>query len=381
MGTELAVLTPQIGVRSETFIRRHLCDLLPGRTAVVAESVSGEFSGSAGPTLVLNQLLGRGMGGKLLRRTVRQTGWPLEQRSLMRFLQDQNVQVVLGEYLNWALPWLEPVRAMGLRFFAHAHGYDISACLRDPQWRERYREYNRAAGVITMSEFSRARLLELGLEPDRVHVIPYGVDVPETCPERAPQEVVLCIAVGRMVAKKAPMRTLEAFRLAAAEHPMLRLDYLGDGPLMPDVQKYVQDFDLGERVTLWGSRPSEEVLTRIRQADLFVQHSLTDPQTGDTEGLPVSILEAMAAGLPVVSTRHTGIPEAVVDGETGCLVAEGDAAGMAECLAMLAADAERRRAMGQAGWRRARARFAWPQERRALLRLLEPDGSAENDGN
>ena len=73
-------------------------------------------------------------------------------------------------------------------------------------------------------------------------------------------------------------------------------------------------------------------------ADVFVQHSITDSHTGDQEGLPVAVLEAMASGLPVVATRHAGIPEAVVEGETGYLVEEGDIGAMAGHIARLAED-------------------------------------------
>jgi glycosyltransferase involved in cell wall biosynthesis len=94
----------------------------------------------------------------------------------------------------------------------------------------------------------------------------------------------------------------------------------------------------------------------MRRAAVFVQHSVTAPD-GDTEGLPVGLLEAMAAGLAVVATRHAGIPEAVVEGETGLLVDEHDAAAMAAALVALLRDPERTRRLGAAGRARVLARF------------------------
>src|SRR5207247_4061449 len=119
-----------------------------------------------------------------------------------------------------------------------------------------------------------------------------------------------------------------------------------------------------------GGQPNEVVQRLMRDADIFVQHSITDPDTGDAEGLPVSILEAMAHGLPVVSTRHAGIPEAVSDGVSGYLVDEGDTAGMAERIVALIRSADLRHRMGDAGWRRAKEDFSWERERSALLRIL-----------
>jgi len=127
---------------------------------------------------------------------------------------------------------------------------------------------------------------------------------------------------------------------------------------------------LGGRVTLHGAQPSDVVQTLMDQADIFLQHSMTDPETGDAEGLPVAILEAMAKGLPVVSTRHAGIPEAVEESATGYLVAEGDATEMAERIVQLAEDCDLRRRMGEDGWRRAKKYFSWERERAELLNIL-----------
>src|SRR5207249_2345004 len=119
-------------------------------------------------------------------------------------------------------------------------------------------------------------------------------------------------------------------------------------------------------VTLHGDQAPPFVDGLLAGADVFMQHSMRDPETGDEEGLPVAILEAMAHGLPVVSTVHAGIPEAVVDGATGRLSAEGDVDAMALHLAHLAEDREERLRLGTAGWRRARDRFTWAEERSRL---------------
>jgi glycosyltransferase involved in cell wall biosynthesis len=108
----------------------------------------------------------------------------------------------------------------------------------------------------------------------------------------------------------------------------------------------------------------------MSEADIFFQHSMTDPQTGDEEGLPVAILEAMAHGLPVVSTRHAGIPEAVLEEVTGYLVNEGENALMAERLATLARDIDLRQRMGEQGWLRAKELFSWKVERAGLLKVM-----------
>ena len=164
--------------------------------------------------------------------------------------------------------------------------------------------------------------------------------------------------------------TLDAFRRGAKACPNIQFDYVGSGTLLPAAEQFILAFNLRDRVTLHRSQPSGMVQSLLKKADIFLQHSMTDPETGDEEGLPVSMLEAMANSLPVVSTRHAGIPEAVLDGCTGYLVEEGDSAGMADRLIALSHDPDLRRRMGETGWRRAKEHFSWEKERMELLRIL-----------
>ncbi len=173
-----------------------------------------------------------------------------------------------------------------------------------------------------------------------------------------------------MVGKKAPIITLDAFHRASEHCPNLYLDYVGNGPLLSAARQFIIAFDLTEKVTLHGGQPSAVVHQLMQEADIFLQHSMTDPDTGDEEGLPVAILEAMSHALPVVSTKHAGIPEAVLDKGTGFLVNEGDNAKMAEKILELAENSNLRHALGQAGWKRASEKFSWEIEKQSLRGLL-----------
>jgi colanic acid/amylovoran biosynthesis glycosyltransferase len=124
---------------------------------------------------------------------------------------------------------------------------------------------------------------------------------------------------------------------------------IGDGPLMADVRRYVDDQGMADRIRLRGRQTHHDTLALVRCADVLMHHAITSPQDGDTEGQPLAILEAMAAGIPVVATRHAGIPEVVDDGLNGRLVAEQDVNGMAAALLDLAADPTHRRRLGAAG--------------------------------
>lgn len=373
-GYPLGVFTRLVGIRSETFIQRHVEQLLPGGTVVVSRfrPPEGESHWSTpGPTLFLDSPVGVGehiqnfaeriFPARLLRG---------RQRRISRFLKQQHVEVLLGEFLDVSLECLEPAREAGVRFFVHAHGYDVSLRLREECWRRDYPRYAQADGVITMSEYSRRTLVELGLPPEKIHVIPYGVDVPEKCPVRSPASPIRCLSVGRMVAKKAPILLLEAFRRASVHHPGLHLDLVGGGALLPAVRQFIHASGLSSAVTIHNACDPREVQALMQRTDLFLQHSIIDPDSGDQEGLPVAILEAMAAAQPVIATRHAGIPEAVQDGVTGFLVDEWDVEGMAQALQTLAGDPERCLAMGRQAWAVARASFTWERQRRQLLAVL-----------
>ena len=368
----LAVFTPQVGTVSETFIRRHVRDLSPGGTAIIACQVGDPALSSwsfDGPMLVLDHIQPV--------HFTREAGWEFTSQHLAgvrRFLQKHKVRVVLGEYLDVCLPLLEIALELEIPLWGHAHGYDISMRLRDTGMRDAYRRYNKAAGIVVGCEWARERLATLGLAPDKIHVVPCGVDIPDRPVVRPRKEHIQCLAVGRFVPKKAPLATLDAFRQALMVCPRLRLDFIGSGDLFPSAQEYIRGCNLSRYVTLHGSRSHNVVKQYMRSADIFLQHSVIDPITGDEEMMPVGILEAMAYNKPVVSTRHAGIPEAVEEGIAGFLVDEGDSSAMSGCIVELALDCELRKRMGLAARKCVDAKFSWDLERTALLNLLNLQG-------
>jgi colanic acid/amylovoran biosynthesis glycosyltransferase len=375
MKQKLAIFTPQIGTLSETFIQRHIQDLLPGNTVVVTQNNDNLHASHWSiqcPTLVLSHLRSS-LRTRVSRVIIRKMGWPTLEHALAikHFLRQHDIRVILGEYLDFSLSWLSLAEELGMPFFAHAHGYDISMRLRESRWQEAYLRYNQASGIITMSQVSRTRLINIGLKPEKVSVIPYGIHVPSEPLRRDNCEIIRCLAIGRMVAKKAPILLLDAFRRAVEVCPNLQLDYVGTGELFSAAHQFVLAFNLSHKVILHKGQPNEQVKELMTRADIFLQHSMIDVETGDEEGLPVAILEAMASALPVISTFHAGIPEAVLDGKTGFLVDEGDSKSMSERILLLSENSELRLQMGVSGWQRAKELFTWEQEKNHLIEILK----------
>jgi glycosyltransferase involved in cell wall biosynthesis len=193
----------------------------------------------------------------------------------------------------------------------------------------------RLAGIVAVSQFLLDNLAAHGITHPNTAVIPTGVDVSLFAP--AAKDPHLVLAVGRIVAKKAPLITLDAFAEAARDFPDHRLEIIGDGEMRPEAEAHARVLGLGGRVIFHGLREHAFVRERLARAAVFLQHSVT-AEDGNTEGLPTSIQEAMACGAAVVSTRHAGIPEAIEEGETGLMVDEHDLAGFTAALRTLLAD-------------------------------------------
>jgi glycosyltransferase involved in cell wall biosynthesis len=216
--------------------------------------------------------------------------------------------------------------------------------------------------TVTVCVSERERKLGLAArtcDADRTVVIRNAVDVAGA--PRGPaasRERPLIVAVGRL---KAPKDFLTLVRALAKLVPdSFDAVIVGDGPDRTLLEDEIARLDLAGRVRLAGER--RDVPELLAAADVFALSS-------SSEGMPVSVLEAMAAGLPVVASRVGGVPEQVVDGETGLLVDAGDVEDLAEALARLVGDGELRRRLGAAGRARAEAAFDLEPFRRAHLEL------------
>jgi glycosyltransferase involved in cell wall biosynthesis len=213
----------------------------------------------------------------------------------------------------------------------------------------------RAAAVIVLSQAFAAEVIASGVDPDRVAVIPAGIEPSELPTRPAVREPgrVRVLFVGRLVEKKGPVDAVRAVAGAVERGADVELTMLGSGPLRWPVKEAIADAGLGDRVTLGDGSDRAGVLDAFAAADIVLTPSKVAAD-GDAETLLVVNVEAQGAGVPVVTTRSGGIPDGVGP-ESGVLVDEGDVAALAEAIAKLAVDPERREAMGLAGraWVRA----------------------------
>ena len=280
--------------------------------------------------------------------------------------------VLLAEFGFHAVRMMDAARWSGLPLVVHFRGSDASADRRLRALAERYRYLMALAqGFIVKSRPMREVLLGFGASPDCITISPSGADgtlFVDAAPADAPPTVLF---VGRLVEKKGPLDALEAFaRARQCSGERARLIVVGDGPLRAALVARVEALQLQGHVQLLGLQPPERIAQLMQQSRCLLLPSRV-ASDGDAEGCPVAVLEAQVAGLPVVSTRHAGIPEVVQDGITAFLAEEGDVKALAKGLERLLCNAELAGRMGDAASRYARARFTVQQHTNAVSELLK----------
>ena len=229
----------------------------------------------------------------------------------------------------------------------------------------------RARFVTTCTEANRTHLVvELGLPPDLVHVCRHGIDTARfALPTRTPQPGRI-LTVGRLVPKKGFDVLIRACGELTRRGYAVELVILGGGDLKDELIEASLHEDIADRVHLLGARPQQEVIDQLGTAQLFALAPRVLPD-GDRDGVPNVLLEAMAAGLPVVSTAVSGIPEVITDGVTGRLVPPDRADLLADVLAELLGDAQLRARLGEAARHQVCEQASWPNAVQPLRTLLD----------
>ncbi len=281
----------------------------------------------------------------------------------------------------------------GIPFSVTAHGQDF---MKDLGSDDLLREICAAAEFVA-AETDYSRELLCRRCPDsaaKIHRVYNGIDLerfPMTNgepprpprseqPVAAPYQAPRVISVGRLVEFKGFEHLIDACAELARRGFDFACDIIGDGPLRETLRSKIAKLNLSSRINLLGSLSQKAVLEKLRDADIFALASTADAQ-GATDVFPTVILEAMASARPVVSTRLAGIPELVVDGETGVLVSPGDPTALTEALAQLVCDRELRLRYGRAGRTRIEQHFRVEDTVAPLLKLFTKASAASDKSN
>jgi glycosyltransferase involved in cell wall biosynthesis len=225
--------------------------------------------------------------------------------------------------------------------------------------------------IITETDYSEKFLRERFPErADQIHRIYNGLNLGEFGHANSASDPPLIVAIGRLIAKKGFANLIRACALLIERGRSFRCEIFGEGALEEQLRGQIEGSGLQEFVQLSGPKPQHELRKRLARASVFVLPSVPEAE-GGMDNLPTVIMEAMATGLPVISTRVGGIPEMVVENETGFLVQPADAVALAGAIEKVTNDRLLGQKLGKAGYERAQKLFSIEKNVRELCGLLE----------
>jgi colanic acid/amylovoran biosynthesis glycosyltransferase len=224
--------------------------------------------------------------------------------------------------------------------------------------------------IITETDYSEKFLRERFPErADRVHRIYNGLNLAEFGRANFSSDSPLIVAIGRLISKKGFANLIRACTLLVEHGRSFRCEIFGEGPLGNLLHGQIEESGLQDLVRLPGTKPQHELRERLAAANVFALPSVPEVQ-GGMDNLPTVIMEAMATGLPVVSTTIGGIPEMVIDNETGFLVEPHDIVALAGAIEKVTSDRSFGQRLGRAGYERAQMLFSIEKNVRELCALL-----------
>jgi colanic acid/amylovoran biosynthesis glycosyltransferase len=283
----------------------------------------------------------------------------------------KRTDVTLAEFGPVGVSLLRPCQIAKVPLVVHFHGFDVYDRRVLDQYQKDYQElFRSAAAFVVVSKAMSEQVVRLGAPREKVHVNSCGVDVLRFDAADAGSNPPHFLAIGRFVEKKAQFLAILAFERAIRQCPDIRLSLAGDGPLLDCCKQIVRALRLENAVEFLGVVSHDSVPAIMRRCRGFVQHSVTAP-SGDSEGNPVAVLEAGAAALPVVSTKHAGITDTVAHGETGLLSEEADIDSMANHLVLLARDPNLASELGKKARVRIQNLFSMERSIQGLYAVLE----------
>ncbi len=274
-----------------------------------------------------------------------------------------------------ALPLAQRLRVPLVTTF---HGFDATlstaALLASPAWANyplfRARLAREGDLFLCVSAFIRDRVLERGFPEARTLVHHIGVDCATMRPRDAGEETPTILHVARLVEMKGTRTLIRAFSALPKRHAEVRLVIIGDGPLRRSLQALVRSLGLERRVRFLGALAHAQALAWMRRAAMLVLPSVRTGR-GRVEGLGMVLLEAAATGVPVIGSAVGGIPEGIVDGQTGYLVPSRDVAALAARMQELLDDPALRARMGVRGRAFVERRFDIGRQTERLEALYE----------
>jgi glycosyltransferase involved in cell wall biosynthesis len=361
----IALFSPNKEAYSESFIQRHK-NLLNGKNFYF---YGGFLPHSHEPT---GNILGNDWFRSLLinfgRGFLNREQYDREYQ-IKRKLRKLKANIILAEYGPTAVHSLKICKELRLPLIVHFHGFDASYKETLSKYKAAYKKvFEYASAIICVSDPMKKKLLALGCPEKKLHKVRYCPDSKffNIKPNYSNKNL---LSISRFVDKKAPYYLILAFKKVLEKHPNSKLVIAGEGPLLEVTQNLASFYGINAKVNLLGKSSRDTIIEHMQNSCAYIQHSITSI-SGDQEGSPVSIIEALAAGLPVISTRHAGIPEIVKCKKTGYLVDEHDVTGMADKIISLLENAHKIQTLGKNAKEMASANFSSNNDIKVIDKLV-----------
>ncbi len=300
-------------------------------------------------------------------------------KKLERFIEEQNITHVICNFGTLAVEYLTLFQKLDLPIFVSFHGYDATFELREhdgsivhrPGYRAAISELSHCCRFITNSEYTKGHLVEAGIDAGRIDVNPLGVDPAPKPKVHENSGSIQVLSVGRLIECKAPNLAIEAFDHAVSSGVDAQLTIVGDGPLQDSLEKLAGSLPSNDRIRFAGVLPPTEVDRYLDSTDIYIQHNILGPVTQREEAYGVSILEAIAKGIPAICTNSGGVPEVVGSMASELMTEPGDVEAQGDLLAKFAREPELRTEVGKRSWEWVKESRSSKLEAERLLKILE----------
>ena len=289
------------------------------------------------------------------------------------------IDVIFINYLSLSYDLKDVLLDTDLPIVIHTHGYDITWDLLSREtgkmvYNESYLHFakniSRKALFIANSNYSKNKIMKIGISADRIVVKKFGVSIEGQRKIDNKTAAIKILYIGRLIECKAPDLVIRAFELACDRGLDGELIIAGGGNLGTLCESLRERSTYKEKIKLLGFVSAEEGARLRSECDIFTAHNCKSATTNQVEAFGVSIIEAMAAGLPVVTGRSGGVVDSIIDGETGFLVTPGDIEEHASKFLELATNPALRMSMGDNAIKRVKNCFSLEGEKMSILEIL-----------
>lgn len=309
---------------SETFINRLVRNHIEFEP-VVATAFKNKYS----EDLNVYEMPKKGLKGLINRSQLIFNQSPLFLNSV---IQKEKPDVIHGHFGLDSYRLLSVASRWKLPFIVNFYGHDVVRLPQEFGWKSRYKILREKADYfIAVSEDMKRNVTKLGFPEDRIDVIRLGVDMNRFEFQHRTSSKMNLMMIGRMVEKKGFEYALKAVSILKKQGYPVHLDIYGDGPLHSALSALCGKFSIRDQVTFNGNTENDAIINQLYKHDVLLTPSVQSTD-GDREGLPMTIVEGMASGIPMIGSSHAGIPELIIDGETGLLTDEKDADGIARAI-------------------------------------------------